>query len=99
MRSRTSAMSASRSTGFGSPIWPKSNEGKTAARRRVPLHADRRGRARSGAARADRVLTLRRGAPEAALVHAVLVGANLVVEVVTGAVDRHCHHALRREAR
>src|SRR2546428_9069573 len=51
------------------------------------------------AARADRVLTLRCGATEASLMHPVLVGVDLVLEVVAGAVDRDGHGAVRHETR
>src|SRR5205814_4725197 len=94
MRSRTSAMSASRSTGVCSPMSPKSNDGAPPAR---GLGADRRRRARPRPARADRVLTLRRGTAEASLVHSVLIRADLVLEVITGAVDHDGHDAIRRE--
>src|SRR5436853_3070970 len=63
------------------------------------LGSDRRRGARSRAARPDRVIALRRGAAEASLMHAVLIGADLVFEVVTGAVDRDRHDALGCEAR
>src|SRR6267378_2605738 len=106
MRSRTSAMSASRSIGSGSPMWPKSNDGAEAARpahrvlgARPRLRADRRGGADPRATRADRVVAFRRCAAEAALMHAVLVGAHLVLEVIAGAIDRDGHGAVRRETR
>src|SRR6266571_2389921 len=51
------------------------------------------------AARADRVLTLRCSATEASLMHPVLVGADLVLEVIAGAVDRDGHGAVRHETR
>src|SRR5205809_7700287 len=99
MRSRTSAMSASRSIGFGSPMWPKSNDGAGPARGRDGLGSDGRDGARPPAARADRVFALRSGAAEASLMHPVLVGADLVLEVVTSAVDLDGHDAVRSEPR
>src|SRR5438874_12659123 len=63
------------------------------------LGSDRRRGARSRAARPDRIIALRRGAAEASLMHAVLIGADLVFEVVTGAVDRDRHDALGCGAR
>src|SRR5213083_131241 len=102
MRSRTSAMSASRSIGFGSPMWPKSNDGTALARdasARRRLRADGRGGARPRAAGADRVFALRCGTAEASLMHPVLVGTDLVLEVVTSAIDRDGHDAVRSEAR
>src|SRR2546423_11787577 len=87
MRSRTSAMSASRSIGFGSPMWPKSNDGAGPARGRDGLGSDGRDGARPPAARADRVFAPRSGAPEASLMHAGLVGADPVLAVGANAVD------------
>src|SRR5712691_8195997 len=98
MRSRTSAMSASRSSGFGSPMWPKSNDGAVPTRAvRPELRLNRRARRRPATAGSDRVFALRCGAAEASRVHAVLVRADLVLEVVARAVDGHGHDGLRRK--
>src|SRR2546428_4232767 len=100
MRSRTSAMSASRWWGFGSPWCRKSNDGASPPRAVHPeFRLDRGARRRSTAAGSDRVFALRSRPAEAALMHAVLVRADLVLEVVARAVDGHGHGGFRGKPR
>src|SRR5919204_7004959 len=92
MRSRTSAMSASRSIGSGSPIWSELYRPPARATRRWS-DADSADHGRAGAARANRVFALRGRPAEASLVHPDLVGRDGGPGGVVRSVDVHRHEA------